>query len=307
MLWLWITISFYFILAIVFLGDKYLLTGAVPKPEVYTFYIGLSWILVLFLIPFHFAHFYVPRLNQIIISLLAGASYIYGIFWFNKSLCKFEASRVVPAIGAFSPIFTFLIIYLFSSEKQTFSSSGIVAFLLLIFGSVLITSEKQKSINLESLKNSLLAAILFSISFILTKYVYLGQQSFWNGFIWIKFGGVLAAFLFLIFYKGVKGEVFKKREAFPKKTFSLFIFNQSLGAVSNMLQNYAFAIAPLSYIAIIQALQGTQYAFLLIFTVLISLKFPGFIKEEISRKILTQKVIAILFIAVGIAIFALNS
>jgi len=304
MLWLLVTISFCFILAIVFLGDKYLLTGAVPKPEVYTFYIGFSWILVLVLIPF--AHFYVPALKQIIISLLAGAAYIYGLFWYNKSLSKFEASRVVPAIGAFSPIFTFLIIYLSSSEKQTLSLSGLFAFLLLIFGSVLITSEKQKSINLESLKNSLLAAVLFSISFVLTKYVYLSQP-FWNGFIWIKFGGFLMAFLFLVFYRGVREEVFKKREMFPKKTFSLFVFIQSLGAISNILQNYAFAIVPLSYVAVIQALQGTQYAFLLIFTVLISLKFPGFIKEEISKKILTQKLIAILFIAIGIAILALNS
>jgi len=303
MLWLLLTISFYFILAIVFLGDKYLLTGAVPKPEVYTFYIGLPWALVLVLIPF--VHFYVPELNQIIISFLAGALYFYGIFWFNKSLCKFEASRVVPAVGAFSPIFTFLIIYFFSSETQTLSFLGIIAFLLLILGSVLITLEKGKTINFLSLKNSLVASLLFSLSFVLTKNVY-ETQSFWNGFIWTKLGGFLMAVLFFLFFKEVRKEVFKKREFFPKKTFAFFAANQSLGAVSNILQNFALAIVPLSYVAVIQALQGVQFVFLLLITLLLSFKFPNVIKEDVSKEIVAQKIVAILLIGVGITILALK-
>jgi len=301
MLWLLLTISFYFILAIVFLGDKYLLTGAVPKPEVYTFYVGISWALALVLIPF--VHFYVPEVKQIIISFLAGALYFYGIFWFNKSLCKFEASRVVPAVGALSPIFTFLIVYFFSSKSQTLSFLGIIAFLSLISGSFIITLEKGKAINFQSLKNSFISALLFSLSFVLTKNVY-ETQSFWNGFIWTKLGGFLMAGLFFLFFKEVRKEVFKKRESFPKKTFVFFATNQSLGAVSNILQNFALAIVPLSYIAVIQALQGVQFVFLLLLTILLSFKFPNIIKEEISKEIITQKIVAILLIGVGIVILA---
>ncbi len=308
MSWLPITISFYLIFAIVSLIDKYFLTTQVPKPEVYTFYIGISWVLVLLLIPFldlipPYVDFYIPDTKQIIISLLAGISFVYGLFWFNKSLSKFEASRVVPAVGALSPLFTFFMVYISSSEKEALPFSGMIAFLLLILGSILITFEKGKLINLQSLKNSLIVAFLFSLSFVLTKYVY-SKQTFWNGFIWIKFGGLLTAILFFILYKGIREEIFKKRESFPKKSFFLFVSNQSLGAVSNVLQNWAFNIVPVFYLAIIQALQGVQYVFLLILTILLSLKFPAFIKEEISKEVITQKVAAIALIGVGITILS---
>ena len=119
MLWLTVAISAYLILAIVFLVDKYLLVGPIPNPQVYTFYIGTLGILVLILAPF--VGLYIPELSQIVLSLLAGALFIYGIFWLNKALRLFEASRVIPAIGGILPIFSFLLIYIFSGGKEIFT------------------------------------------------------------------------------------------------------------------------------------------------------------------------------------------
>jgi len=78
-----------------------------------------------------------------------------------------------------------------------------------------------------------------------------------------------------------------------------------LGAGANILQNWAIALAPLAFVAVISALQGVQYVFLLIFAVLLSLKSPQILKEEISRKILFQKVIAILLIAGGLTLLVI--
>jgi len=301
--WLLLITIVYFLLAIVYLIDKHLLTSSVPKPKVYTFYIGISWTVVLVLIPF--VNFYIPETKQIIISLLAGISFVYGLFWFNKSLYQFEASRVVPAVGAISPLLTFLMIYFSPLGKETIVLFDIIAFILLIFGSLLITFEKGKFINIKSLKISFVSAFLFSLSFVLTKYVYL-NQTFWNGFIWTRLGGILMAILFLVFGKEVREEVFKKREILPKKTITLFLSNQSIGAVSSILQNWVIAIVPFYYVAMVQALQGMQYAFLLILTILISFKFPQFLKEEISKGILFQKIVAILLIGAGLALIALK-
>ena len=71
-------------------------------------------------------------------------------------------------------------------------------------------------------------------------------------------------------------------------------------------QNWAIFLAPLAFLAIINALQGVQYVFLLIFAVLLSLKFPQILKEEISREIIFQKVVAILLIGGGLVILALT-
>ena len=299
MTWLIITISFYLILAIVFLVDKYLLTGLIPNPGVYTFYVGVLGILALILVPF--VGFYVPAPYQIILSLLAGAIYVCALFWFYKALSLFEASRVVPAINGLVPLFTFGLVYFSSLEKETLSLRGIIAFILLVLGSIFITLEKKKLINLKGFQTSVLTALLLSSAFTLTKYVYLGQP-FWNGFIWTKIGGFLTAFLLFLFMPEIRKEIFREKATFQKRTFGIFILNQTAGAGANILQNLAFALVPLAYLAVVNALQGIQYVFLLIFTAVLSVKFPQVLKEEISKKIILQKAAAVLLIGGGLAL-----
>ena len=338
MLWFLVAISAYLILAVVFLVDKYLLTSSILNPRVYAFYVGTLGILVLILAPF--VGFFIPEKSQIALSLLAGAIFVYGLFWFYKTLQLFEPSRALPTIGGLTPLFTLGLIYLFSWGKETLSSKGVVAFTLLILGSILINikvkenfvlfftsfkaSVRERLINLKSLKFSVFTAFLLSLSFVLIKYVYLAQP-FWNGFIWKSIGGFLMAACFFIFFPEIKKEIFKnrvprsgmkveknakrssaERGKFPKKTTAIFVTNQAAGAGANILQNWAIALAPLAYVAIINALQGVQYVFLLIFTIFLSLKLPQIVKEEISRKIILQKIFAILLIATGLAILALK-
>ena len=301
MLWLIVTILSYLILAVVVLVDKYLLTGPISDPKVYTFYIGILGILLLILAPF--IGFYIPEISQIILSILAGAVFIYALFWFNKGLRLFETSRVVPAIGGLIPLFTFGLVYIFSWGKESLSFSESIAFILLVFGSILITLEKEKFINRKSLKISSLAAFLFSLSFVLTKYVYLGQP-FWNGYFWIRIGGFLMALCFFLFTPEVKEEIFRKKISFKKKTIGIFLANQITGAGANILQNWAIALVPLASVAIINALSGVQYGFLFVLTVLLSLKFPQILKEEISKEILAQKIFSILLIGTGLILLA---
>lgn len=299
MLWLLITISFYLILAVVFLFDKYLLTDLIPNPKIYTFYVGVLGILVLILIPF--VGFYIPTHSQVLLSLIAGSIYIYALFWFYKALSIFEPSRIVPAISGLVPIFTFIFVYFSSFGKTTLSFREIIAFLILVCGSIFIILDRKKLVDWKGFQISALSAFLFSLAFTLSKYVYLGQ-SFWNGFIWIKIGGFLMALLFFIFLPEIREEIFLKKISFQRKTFGIFIGNQLMGAGANILQNWAFALAPLAYIALINSLQGVQYIFLLFFTILLSWKLPQILKEEISKEIIFQKIIAILLIGTGLAI-----
>jgi len=302
MSWFLIIVLSYLILAVVVLVDKYLLTSSAVDPKVYAFYVGLLSALILVIIPF--IDFYIPKTSQLILALLAGAVYTYALFWFYKSLNVFEASRIVPAISGLIPLFTYGLVYFISSGRETLSFSEIMAFILLIMGSILITHEKGKSITKKSIQFSVITAFLLSSSFVLMKYVYLGQ-SFWNGLVWMKIGGFLMAVAFFFLYKDIREEIFRKKENLQKKTMGIFILNQGAGGVAGILQNLAVALAPLSYIAVINALQGIQYVFLLIFTVLISIKFPQFLKEEISKEIILQKIIAILLVGGGLVMLAL--
>jgi len=305
MTWLTIAISAYFILAIVFLVDKYLLTKAIPNPRVYVFYVGVLGISALVLVPF--VGFYLPEFPQLILGLLSGAVFIYGLFWLYKTLQLFEPSRVVPAIGGLTPLFAFGLIYIFTLGQETLSLKELVAFILLVLGSVLITVKKEKITNIKSLKLSALTAFLLALSFVLIKYVYLAQP-FWNGFIWRCIGGFLMAICFFIFFPDIKKEIFKRKgnsqTGASKKTAVIFLSNQAAGAGATILQNWAIALAPLIYVPFVNALQGTQYAFLFILTIILSLKSPEILKEEISQEVILQKIIAIFLIGGGLALLA---
>ena len=301
MLWLIVIIVAYFLFAITVLGDKYLLAGA-PNPKSYSFYVGILGGLVLVLIPF--VGFSMPAFYQVLFCFLAGAMFIFALLGMFEGLEKFEASRIIPAIGGITPLFTLLLVYFFSGRKEILGFWDLLAFLLLLLGSVLISIEPGKRISFASLKISAVTAFLFALFFVLTKYVYM-MLPFWNGFIWIRIGAFLTA-LFFIFTKEVRREIFAGKFTFNKKTGTFFILNQGIGVGGSILQNWAIALAGLAYLSIINVLQGVQYVFLFIFIIFLSLKFPKILKEEISKRVIFQKLLAILLIGTGLVVLAIR-
>ncbi len=299
MSWLLIILLAYFLFAIVALGDKFLLSG-LPNPKIYSFYVGALGIIVILLIPF--IGFFIPSFSQVIISFLSGFFSILAIFFLFKGLKEFEATRIIPAIGALVPIFTFLIPFVFLKNQEVLGFSG-TAFCLLIFGGVLINYKKGTKIQFKSFLVAGIAALFFALHFILTKYVYL-DQPFWNGFIWIRIGAFFTV-LFFLFSKQVRDEIFKRKSSFTRKTGTFFIANQAFGAGALILQHFAISLADLKYLPIITALQGSQYAFLFLLAILISIKAPYFVKEEVSKNVILQKSLAILFIIIGIVILSI--
>lgn len=298
MTWLAIIILAYFFLAVVSSIDKFLLKKTIFNPKVYSFYVGIAGISVLFLTPF--VNFSIPDFGKILLSFLYGAFFILAFFWYCKALYLFEASRIVPAIGALIPLCVFILTFL--SGERVFNFRYGLAFLLLILGGIFITLEAKKLVTLKSLQISAVSAFLFSLAFFLSKILY-SQQSFWTAFIWMRIGVFLSALLFLLSSE-VKEELFKKRAILKRETAGIFILGLSIGAIFFILQNWAIFLVPFGLLAFIHALEGITYVFLLIFTVFLSLKFPQIIKEEISKKILFQKISAISLIMAGLALLA---
>jgi drug/metabolite transporter (DMT)-like permease len=302
MTWLTVTISAYLIMAVVSLTDKYLLVGSIKNPKVYAFYVGILGGLIILLAPF--TGFYIPESGQIILGIISGAFFVFSLLWFYKGLKIFEASRIIPAVGGLTPLFTFGLIYLLSRGEESLLFSEIVAFLFLVAGSVLIGAERGRLINASSLKISFIAALFGAISLTATKYLFL-TVPFWTGFIWKGIGGVLAAFFIFIIFSDIRKDIFKKEERITKKTTVVFLLNQAAGAVASILFNWAISLVPLAYVAFINAVQGTQYVFLLIFSIILSLKFPAILKERMSKNIFIQKISAILLIGAGLYILAI--
>ncbi len=308
MLWLTLTIISYCCSAVTSVVDKIFLSGPIPKPKAYAFYIGVLGILALVLIPFGFQ---VPPLQIILIALFAGGIWMVGIIYLFKGLRQFEASRIIPAIGGFLPLFTLGLVYLFSWRTNLstplLTSWHLLSFVLLILGSVLINFQKDKRLTAKSLILSVWTAFLLALNFVATKIVFLNQP-FISGIVWTRIGAFLVA-LTLIFSKEVREEIFsKKRKEASKPLFRkprltlIFLANQAVGAISGVLQGLAIYFVPLGMLAFINALEGTKYVFLLILTTFLSLKLPKILSETLSRKVILQKIIATLLIVCGLTV-----
>ncbi|MBU4351188.1 hypothetical protein L6250_02025 [Candidatus Parcubacteria bacterium] len=299
MSWVFIAILSYLLLAFTALGDDYLLSGP-PEPKSYTFFVNAPGILLLFLIPF--VGFIIPTPHQMLLAILAGGAGVLACFFLYSALEQFEASRVIPAIGAALPLFTMVLVYILFKESVSLSNKELASFFLLVLGSVLISLKRGKAISFKSFAFSAAAAFLFSLSFVLMKNLYL-VLPFWTTLIISRAGAFLVSLLFL-FSPAVRADVFQKKPTFKKKTGLIFIANQGVGTMASLLQNFAVAIAPISHLAFINALEGTRYVFLFCLSILLSVKFPKIAEEKLSKENLIQKTIAILIIISGLALLA---
>ena len=301
MMWLTVSVIAYVLLAFVFLFDKYLITKVEIRPRVLAFTIGFFGILVFFLIPF--VGFSFPPLFQFWLAIAAGAMFTIGIFWNFKGLQKYEASRIVPAIGGLVPLFSFILIFLISGGKETLAAKELAAFLLLLAGTVFITLEPGKSSILKSMRIAVVAAFFFALFFVLSKYAYEGQ-GFWSPFILMRVGGFAAA-LFFLKSREVQDAFFGREKVWQqKKTVGLFAASSAMAVVASVLLSVAVFLAPIAAIPLINALQGVQYVFLLLLVTLLSLFAPRIIKETVSKRILWQKTISVFLIIIGLALLA---
>lgn len=299
MAWLPIIILSYLFFSLASLGDKIVLAGP-SKPKSYTFYVGVLSIIVVLLIPF--ASFRIPDLNGFIWIVLEAVSYIAGLYGLFVSLEKYDVSKVMPTIGATQPIFIFALTWIFWGPQQL-SSSSIVAFVFLLLGSVIISIDRSPKLTGDCLFLTLITSLVFSLDYVFSKFVFTDLQ-FLDGFIWMRIASFVLV-LFFFFDRKFRKEIFNKQNLLSMKSGVIFISAQCAGGLANILQNLAISLAPVAYLAIMNAMKGIQYVFLFVLTLVISLLFPRILKEETLKPVIIQKIVSIILIVIGLAILVL--
>jgi drug/metabolite transporter (DMT)-like permease len=294
--WILIVLAGHFLNSFAFLMDKFLLTKKVPSPFVYAFFIGALGILAIALVPFGVV---IPSSIELIRALVAGSTFILALVFFFSGLKENEASRVVPLTGGLVPAFTFVFAYFWLGERL--GQVEIIAFVLLLAGSVLISIEggKAKS-STKGYVYAVIAALIFAVSFVITKQVYI-EQEFISGFVWSRIGGFIMALSFLLIPSARNGIIHQPKQKNSGTTTGLFIAGQITGAIGFVLVSYSISLASVS---LVNAMQGVQYVFLLVMILMLSKKFPKILSEKLSGAVLVQKIIAIVLISIGIGLIA---
>jgi len=300
MYWLLIVIIAHFFYAGIFIIDRYLLKKGFPNPLSYAFYTGILSIFVLFLAPFGFS---IPASNQIVLALATGIVWLLATFIFFTALYKGESSRVVPTVGGLIPLFTLGLSFLFLDERL--SLKQLIAFCLLVSGgiilSILVTKTKVLSNNhrfsfSKAFIPALGAALFFAVYFVMTKFIFF-NLSLINGIIWIRLGAVLGA-LILLFPLPLRRIILEKRKTIKMRSFELFFITRFSGAIAGFLLYWAISLGS---VTLVNALQGIQYLFILLLAYFLFKNIPA-LKEEFGKRHLIQKVIAVVFICLGLVI-----
>ena len=299
MLWILVITLAYLCFALASLGDRIILSGP-SRPNSYTFFVGVLSAAVILLIPF--IGISIPQGILWLWIILAALFNILGIYTMFSALNEFDVSKIIPTIGALQPIFVVILSFLILGES-TMESRQILAFVILLLGSVLISIEKNYRVSRKSFILSFFAALFFSLEMIFAKIVYL-DLAFWDGFIWMKIFGLVFVMSFL-FNKTFRSDIFKVDQKLDKKNSIIFFLGQGFGGLANILQGWAISLVPLAYLGIMNAMKGLQYVFLFIFSLIISATFPKLLNEKTTKTIIIQRIIAIILIVIGLSILFL--
>ncbi len=314
-------IAAYLMNAGVYVADKFLLSKQVHSSIVYTFYVGI-WSLANFVLLLYDP--FLPGIGQFFIDISAGLLFLVTLIFWYKALHQSEATRVVPIVGALTPIFSFILSYLFLGA--VLSLQEFIAFIILIAGGLLISIKRTRTYflgeTMERIKNiygntlgrfsaemrptrrlimnSIISAFFFAAYYVLIKYIYSHTgQPFVGAFVWSRLGsfiGVLAMLLVPAWRMLIVNS--KTAEHRTPKQLAFFLAVRLAAGIAFIILNWAVSLS--DNVALINALQGTQYAFLLLIVVILSQKFPKIIAEEVGRGVVLQKTIGVVLVGLGL-------
>lgn len=304
--WLLVAITAYLFLAVANLLDKFLVDNVLKSSKAYAFVVCSMGMIVLVVAPWFLEW---PGLSWFLFNILTGFFFAIALWMLYEALKRGEAARTLVFIGGLTPIFTIIMSIVFFEETYTinqwvgmgFLLSGVlmIAFIskpISTLSKYLTLLGLKKTIRNKSLQIAIVSAFFYAIFFIASKHTY-NNQGFISAFLWNRLGAGIFVLVFLIRKKDREAiyNLFKKSS--PSKSKALVLFNQVLGSSGFVLQNYAISLGP---VAIVNAMQGIQYAFLVVITSILAAVAPKLLKEKFSWNIFLKKAFAILLVGVGL-------
>ncbi len=315
MSWLTIILITYFILSISNLVDKIFLSNIVSESIVYALWVNiLSVLLIMLLVIFWF---FGPAVLVdlkvigeltlmtpwfIFISIIVGIIFTLAIYFLYSALQSGEASRIIPLIGGTMPV----LILLMTFWNEPLDTKKFLAFIFLVMGSVLISLAPQQAHTVRRSKKAILlgfgASLSFAAFFVLTQYLF-RNHGFLNGIVWPRLGSAFSIILLLAFPE-IRRKMKSGLQTLSFQVRGVWLASQGLGALGFLGQQYTISIPGVS-VALISALQGIQYVFILVLTTILSFAHPQLLKEYISAHVIIQKIFAVVCIGIGMYFIAL--
>jgi drug/metabolite transporter (DMT)-like permease len=304
MAWILLATLGQFLNALVAFLDKYIVSDekALPRPFVYAFYSCIltgGWVIIYFIgfIPGlrdagfpHFDNVQSPSIQVVAMSFLAAYTFFMALVSMYSALRNAEAVNVMPVIGAVSAISSFGMVYLFLDVA--FSPNFMWGVVVLSLGTLLVAQTIPKA---EDVLHVFHSGLFFALHFITMKGLFL-ETNFDDGFFWSRVCFVLFALSLLLvptYYKKIR----EQTGTTSKKTGAIVVLAKILAGVAAFLLLKA---TDMGDVAVVQALDGVKFVFILIITILFASLLPDSVAvHEPKPKAVIRQVLYVMVIAVG--------
>ncbi len=277
-----------FLYSLVSIMDKFIITKWIKNPFVPPIAFGIAGLLASAAVYF-FHGFSSLSIFNIGLAVLSGFFSIAASVVYFKALKIEEVSRVAPMLYL-DNLFVIALAAIFLGEFFTFQKY--TGALLLIFGAVLIASKKFDFKPGKALKFVLAAGFIWASSAVAVKYL-LSFADFWTIFSYTRIGAFVAVIPISYFYLNEFLATIKKH---GKKVVLVMSANELFAVSGIFISTFALTLGP---VALVQTLISIQPLFVFVLSLLLTVFFPKIIKEEIDRKTLLLKAVAIAAVIIG--------
>ncbi len=274
--------------------DKFVLTKWIKNPLNSIIVLGVIQLLIALII-FSIYGFGNLSLFHIILALISGIFYILMTLFYFKAVQIEEISRVIP-LFSLTPLFVLIFASLFLEEFFTYLQYG--GIILLVFGALLLSYRpKTKIVFGKSFGLMLLAIISVAISNIIIKYL-LNFYDFWTIYAYTRIG-FLFVVLPIMYYTFSDFKQVVKQHGY--KVVGFILLSESLIVLGVFASIMALSLGS---VTLVSSFSSIQNFILLSMTIMLSIFFPKFIKEEIDKSTIILKVTAIILLFIGVILIS---
>jgi len=270
--------------------DKYVLTKWVKKPLVPIVVTSIICLAVGLIIYSTVGFLYLSYLN-VFLAILTGIITILIYVLYFKALQIQEASRVIP-LFYLSPLFILILAAVFLNE--VFTPLKYLGIFLVIGGTILISVKNFSKISFgKAFWWMILAAGLDAINAVLTKHL-LNLADFWTIFGYKNIGMFIGSIPITYFYLD---ELIRTVKQYGKKVVIAISASETITLIGTLFFTIAMFIG---YVTLTRTLSSIQPFFVLLFTLLLSIFYPLILKEELGKLVISQKILAIILMFIGV-------
>jgi len=291
-LWLYLAVIAYFLEAMVFVIDKFLLSTKINSPIAYAFYAAVISVVAVVLIPFGVT---LPPLWNLTSALVSGLFFFLAMVYLYRSIHEIDVLEATPVISVVTAITTILLNLIL--VKEFIDTQSLVAFFFLVLGTLMMSYLHLN--NKRVVKNMLIAGFSFGVSFVTMKYFF-NTTNFVDGLFWTRMGMVGSALVMLV-SSGFRQQISTALHGATRRSQHAFIFNKLLSAVAFVTLYYSIKIGSVVFV---NALQGFQYVFVLLISFIMIRRMPRLFEKHHDG--IWRKVVAIVLIAIGFFLLSVD-